>query len=418
MKRMISFIVCVCLVFSLSVPAFAESQRISSANGIQITDNVKVSTLTEGQARNYDVYEVNVNQIPQEATSGKALIKDRILSICSLDSTTQAGSTTIQLYKSNTLSNFIPYCESITEISSINNHLYICYNTTNGKEVILCYDNNGLQEKSVYDCATDSAFFESAGTYSYHEGFRAGISYEMSEELQDTIDELIEVEDWKTLTNIDGLIVTITEDGLITIEPDLGQFTRVDGISNQTQLLADLKSDFPMYTNTVMHTDSKYCNALSKYVSVRVTESRNAYTKKTASFETFAAGTAVSAISLFIGGPITVAVAVLTAIGVGISLTDTLLQNATLARSATYTYTGNRLGYAYDTTVHNAYVRTVLYSGKGEFGGGYNPAGVFEWIRLVDPSAYSHDYAPIANTAIYNYNADIAVNGSCVTYFP
>lgn len=418
MKRMISFLVCVCLVFSLSVPAFAESQRISSANGIQITDNVKVSTLTEGQARNYDVYEVNVNQIPQEATSGKALIKDRILSICSLDSTTQAGSTTIQLYKSNTLSNFIPYCKSITEISYINNQLYICYDTTNGKEVILCYNNNGLIEKSVYDCATDTAFIESAGTYTYHEGFRAGISYEMSEELQDTIDELVEAEDWETLANLDGLIVTITEDGLVTIEPDLEQFTRVDGVSNQTQLLADLKSDFPMYTNTVKHTDSKYCNALAKYVSVRATESRNAYTKKTASFQTFAAGTAITIVASFLGGPVGVAVNVLNAIGVGISLTDTLMQQASLARSAIYTYTGNRLGFVYDSTVHNAYVRTVLYSGKGEFAGGYTASGYYTWVHSIISSAYSHDYASIVNTAIYNYNADIAVNGSCVTYFP
>lgn len=76
------------------------------------------------------------------------------------------------------------------------------------------------------------------------------------------------------------------------------------------------------------------------------------------------------------------------------------------------------MGYAYDTTVHNNYVRTVLYSGKGEFAGGYTASGYFTWVHSLPSSAYSHDYASIANTAIYNYNADIAVNGSCVTYFP
>lgn len=192
----------------------------------------------------------------------------------------------------------------------------------------------------------------------------------------------------------------------------------VDGFTTEAQLLADLKNDFPMYTDTVKYYTTKYCTYLAQNVSVRITECRNAYTRLSANYQSFAVGTALSIIATFIGAPVSVIESILTVLGITYNMYDMLTQSAKLYNAASYRYYGERCGRVFDSTRYNTYVQTIHRTGYGEFHGGYNSSGVFTWIHYSQSAAYNYAYSDLSTTAMRNYNNDLTIYGVCTSYEP
>lgn len=415
MRKIICIILCISMLTALSAPASAASAGNLQEDNIVFTDHVVETQLTASDISAYDIYNVN---IPQNNLSGAQTFSDFITTSCVLISTEVVGGHTLKSYSSaDDLLDYIPNCRTITAVSSIDNAVYVEYVALDNRMVTLCFGEHGLLHKTIYDSETDTAFYLDDVSGVRYENFRAGCSYEISDTYETEINTLVKKEDWESLSAMDDLSVSFSGDAVF-IEPLATTRASIEGFTNESQLRYHLTVDSPPYTGTIKLTTYKDCPALSKSVTIRVTEDRDTYTKKTASFQSFAAGTAVSLIAYFLDVPSLIAVRVLTFVGIAISLTQTILDAVTLYNSAIYTYSGARRGYVYDTTVYNKFVCCTVVAGTGEFAGGYNAEGVFDWIQLSVSNAYSHEETELADTAFYNYNADIVVNGYCATYFP
>ena len=109
---------------------------------------------------------------------------------------------------------------------------------------------------------------------------------------------------------------------------------------------------------------------------------------------------------------------ILSSLSMGASAADEITSSVTLYKSAVYRYNGSRVGYAYDPTVYSTYVRVITRSGTGEFTGGYTADGDFDWVHSTISSAFHYSYSAIADTTIYNYNADLNLHGYCSMYYP
>ena len=90
-----------------------------------------------------------------------------------------------------------------------------------------------------------------------------------------------------------------------------------------------------------------------------------------------------------------------------------------MAKSAIYSFTGKKVGLVKDTTIYNGqYVKVAIYSGKGEFTGGYNSSGNFDWLLTSGSSALARSDTSVVNTAYSLYEADVNVNGFVTLYAP
>lgn len=114
----------------------------------------------------------------------------------------------------------------------------------------------------------------------------------------------------------------------------------------------------------------------------------------------------------------TLAVAVLTGAGIGISAADTLLSAIQLSKSEEYTFKGNRFGYAYDTTVWNKDVLVQVKKSDEKFTGGYNSSGKFTWIISTSPSAYDKSIDQWVNNVITYYNSDLVSKKGKTSFMP
>lgn len=433
-------IFCLLLVFSILLPAFStvfasDEIHLTANSGITIQDNSRTVSASEAQIASAKAYELDLSSILVPATGTQTPTRERIRSLCELQNTTVVGQHTFKDYTSKTLAEYIPMCSSISCIQESNNLLYVNYVSTDGKTVSLVYSDTGLHEKNIYDPTTDALMHETISAAEVRENFRAGISYEMSDELEARVRELIAAKNWDALAAIDGLDVNVTDGGIITVEPQLdtpdtlpadiqlqsSSLTRssYEGFTNTAALLADLQSHFPSYTHSMKYGTTVYCSALSQSLSARVYETRNEYTRKQANWETFSAGASLSVIGVFLGimsGD--VVSTILSSVGIAISAYDTIQQQVTLCNSAVFTYWGERLGYIYDPTVFNDYVRVIIYGGKGEFTGGYTSSGVFDWVHSGTSAAFGHSYYSIIDKVKSNYNSEIVMYGHCVNYYP
>lgn len=360
-------IICFLLVFSILLPTFSTvfaSDEIQPTvdSGITIQDNSRTVSASKSQVTTAQAYDMDLSSIPVPATSSQSTVRDMILSLCELQSTQSVGQHTFKDYTSETLAEHIPMCSSLSCIQESNNLLYVNYISSDGKTVSLVYSDAGLHEKNIYDPSTDSLIHQTVSVAEVYENFRTAISYEMSDELEDLVRELIAAQNWDALAAIDGLDINVTDDGIVTVEPQLDTpdalqadlslqsyaqtRSSYEGFTNTAALLADLKSHFPSYTHSMKYGTTVYCSALSQSLSARVYETRNDYTKKNANWQTFSAGASVSLISAFLGivsGDMVSTI--LSSVGIAISAYDTIQQQVTLYRSAVYTYWGERLGY-------------------------------------------------------------------------
>lgn len=441
-KKIFTTIISMVLVIAMvgTSCVFADSTSSQDIDpGLVVLDHTSIRKASVQDENNNKKYLVSETAFVN--SSGKTNYIGSLLEFCNQNGETvtinnPAGDIESTLYVANGLSELIPMCpgdHAISDIEMLNSHLYIIYRASDGMEVTLCYSTSGLMNYMVYDPAMDSAFINDGKQSTINEGVRAGVTFEMSDELEEQINDYLDEGDIDSIRNIVGISVIEDESG-ISIEPDMQILAPqvipgtngtgngsgmmyvhgngVDYFTTNAEMLADLKADWPTYTNTTKLTTTKYCDELNRYVSVKVTESRDTYTKKTANWGSWAVNTLVSVIATALGlasgtGGIAIASAILSAAGVGISTIDTITSAAYLGKSAAYTYHGARTGYVWDYTQYNNYVKVANYTGNGEFHGGYTSNGTWAWIHYTESFAYSIAYASVANAAIGAYNGDL-----------
>ena len=412
MKKLISLIITFALLVSICQIAVAENDNNTD---VCIQNHIIETEISERELATYEKYQITFDDLPPD----KKVVKDWLTETSTVINKVTINGYQITTYSNDRLKDYLQSCKTISDISMLGENIYIIYQTTDGKSVTLCYNDTGLTSMGVADPINDVAIVIENGKGIKYTNYIEATSITVSENLINEIEELVLAEEWETLSLIDEIEVLFLDNGGIIIEPVLNTTRGVDAITNNAQLLADLQADFPPYTKQVKGTYSMYCSALGHNISVQVKESRNAYTKQSANFASFAVNTSLTTIvSIMSWSSMTVAVGVLTLAGIAISAIDTILSACSLAKTAKYRYTGMRAGYAFDTTVYNTYVRVIAYSGAGEFTGGNNSNGVFTWIHSSYSSAFNHSYTEIANTTINNYNAHITINGVCISYYP
>ena len=188
------------------------------------------------------------------------------------------------------------------------------------------------------------------------------------------------------LKSIDGISVDIDKDGTVFVSPNkAGSYKELD-------YLSILKSDQPPYTNRLFDNGSVYCSTLGENLKYKITETRNSYIQKKLDCKSWAAGTAITLISLYISTPLTLIEKVLAALSVTIIIqggVEVINEGAIIANNGVYTYTGKRDGYLYDPTKYNTYVYVFQSSSSnGEFNGGYLN-GEFRFIDFLKPTSFS-----------------------------
>ncbi|MGE4214771.1 MAG: hypothetical protein AB7E42_08350 [Anaerotignaceae bacterium] len=343
--------------------------------------------------------------------------------MCTKIDTKNIGGNKINIYSSDTLPQYLYNCDTIIEIAEMNDSVYITYLTGNNENVVLNYNSEGLYDKGIHENETGTSIYISENDATMMQPN----TYEMSEELQEFIDECIDNGDIEELYNIEQLNV-FEVDGNYAIEEKL-PFDQANNINQikvysastpttDLALLSSLKNDFSMYTNKSVLSQSKYCSYLKKNVSVVIKEDRNSYKRVSANWNSFNVGTSLTIICTALSLPESALVAVLTGACVGISAKDTILSAVKLSSSAVYSYNGNRYGYAYDTTVWKDNVLVQVKKSKGEFTGGYDKDGNFTWIISTTPSAFKESTPTWANNVIKYYNSDLVSSKGKTSFQP
>lgn len=130
---------------------------------------------TAEELEKYAAYDVLWDAMP-EAGEGQSQ-KDRILALCTALEETQVGESQYSAYASETLGQHVYHCRQVDQILvSEDGVLYINYTDLDGLSVILGYDADGLQERSIYDRETDILYYELNGTVIVYEHFSSSAS--------------------------------------------------------------------------------------------------------------------------------------------------------------------------------------------------------------------------------------------------
>lgn len=409
MKKLVSFVLVMAIVCSLTAPALA-------VNGAESKSGLTTEQpLTMREREKLDSYTPNFQT---------EITREDLIDLCEVVETKQDDSRNYVTYTSQDIQSCLYDFGSELYLGATEEKFYISYLTTSGDYVVLAYSDDGLIEKGVHNQEEDVYYYISeTEAYSFE-----SCHYAMSAETRALINRYLENEDIDGLAAVDGIQVIADANGNIIIQEDIPSMAvganpgiSVQGIdqpTSETELLNSLKSAFPMYNHSLKHSTSAYCDALGKNINIRVYETRNDYTKTSADYKVFLVGATITAISLYLGLNPSLIEYILAALSIGISLTDTILEDVTLYRQAHFDYTFSRVGYAYDSTVYNDYVRVIEYTDTGVFAGGYDNEEVFRWIYDEYPSSYDVSYGTIVDRTIYNYNSDVFVHNSCTLYFP
>lgn len=420
-KKIISIIMALFLI-SISINSVFASEIDVNNNSSYIYEK-SILDLTPEEISTYSQYQLNFNDDytinSYRKNDNFQFNKSSIISLCTLNNTNVIGDHIIKQYSSSNIIGYLDFCNSTPLITEIDKLLYIEYNDIYDNNVILSYSDNGINEITYYDVEDDTFIQITKDNKQKITNYTNGCRYEMSEEIEEIINDYVEKGNIYELNGKYNLSVTENNDGTYFIEEinSIPQINKVAGMTDAS-LIADLKSDFPEYTKVVKHTTTRYSGSLGRTLNIQVKESRNGYTKKSANFTTFAVNTTLSAIGTYLSVPIATVNIILTSLNIAYSAYGYIKEAVTLYKSANIEYNGFRIGYVYDNTIYNDYVKVIEHYGKGEFHGGYNSSGEFTWIEYLSSSAYSKDYGTIADQSANNYSADIVMNGFCMLYQP
>jgi|GEM_PF-7034848 len=416
------------ILLTFALPALAvEAKDVDSdskeENSLDVFDETSyIDSCTTTDLSDDEIMQNAIYQLQFDTSSSKMQdVVSYVLNRSEIIESMTIGDFDVSIYSTDFVSKLLYYCDNVEEVSLIDNFLYISYNTTDNKYVVMCYCASGLLDLCVYENESDTAICITRSGSLKYENVRHGQSISLSDELIDNIYSLIESGDIDVLQNTEGLQVIFDSDGNIAVEPDIAYFqeqvggtvaTRAQAPTTDAALLANLKADFPMYSAKVMSSSSKYCSYLSAYRSTYAAQDRTNYVKKSADWGSWAIGTAITVISIALGPPATVTIAILTAAGIGISTGQTILQAATLAKSAKYKFSLFVYEVVYDSTSYSKTVYPTYTSSTGEFTGGYNSSGDFTWV--ISDAGGTYNYSAIMDNAMANYDWHLRLyDGKC-----
>ena len=418
-------------IMSIILALFLMSVSINSVFASEIVEDNStgyiyekdILDLTSEEILTYSQYQLKLNNdntlYSYNENEDFQFNKSSIINLCTLSSTKTVGNHVIKKYTSSGIVDYLNFCDSIPVVTEIDKLLYIEYNDIYNNSVILSYSDNGINEITYYDVENDTFIQITKDNKQKITNYRNGCRYEMSKETEKIINDYAEKGNIYELNGKYNLKVTENNDGSYFIEEinSIPQISMVAGMTDAS-LIADLKNDFPEYTKVVKHTTTRYSGSLGRTLNIQVKESRNSYTKKSANFTTFAVNTTLSAIGTYLSVPVATVNIILTGLNIAYSAYGYIQEAVTLYKSANIEYSGLSMGYVYDNTVYNDYVKVIEHYGTGEFHGGYNSSGQFAWIEYLSSSAYSKSYSTIADQSANNYSADIVMNGLCMSYRP
>ena len=423
LKKVLAFLLTVALLQAAFPIAFAAQDNETGyyeKDGYLYFDKTKERDATASELQENEKY---VLQLPGNANA-REIGCQQLLALCEKEDSIVIGGIRYDIYRADRLKEYLYECDEIIEVSYDGIGLSIEYNSGT-KRVSLGYTESGLSELAVYSFEDDSHFYTSDLGTKVTENFRYGSYCQISDALLSEIDALCEEGNWDALKEYDCVEMDdspISTEELSVPSTSEPMAARAMGFTNDAQMLANLKSNFPMQTNAIYLQNSMYSSILLKNFTVKVTESRNAYTRISADWKSYVATTALEIIQNWLLLSRIDTISILDAIGVVVGWVgnaEQIKSNATLCRSAKYRFSASRDGYVYDTVTHQSYVHVLSYGGTGEYTGGYTSGGIFTWIVSVVPrTAYDYSYSQIANKALELYGKDVKANGGCTLYWP
>lgn len=103
--------------------------------------------------------------------------KDFLLNLSSFQEEKEIGSNVHQVYSSDAMAGYLYRCQELSEITVMNETLYITYYCEDEDMVILAYDDEGLNEMAVFDSQTDTLFHMIDGKSLIWDHFRGGFQW-------------------------------------------------------------------------------------------------------------------------------------------------------------------------------------------------------------------------------------------------
>ena len=352
----------------------------------------------------------------------------------------------IEKYTSSNVSmdnpqNTLYSCQKVLNIQTEKDTSKVTYQTADGCTAMLNLSGMSVVSAFVYDPVSDRGYYISENESCVYPHLKRGNTYTMSETLEKTLNELIVANDWNAISQMEGISVTVDENGNRCIEETIPELVNCVvatatpceelQIESGIQILAarkgtqdpltSLKNDFPEKNKENIYSTSLNCGYLGMSVPVLVKESRNTYVRKTASWYEFLPMDTFEAIAEFLSKPNSLVKKIMDLLGVAYAMVNDvyqILENVSLLRDAEYTFIAGRHAYVWDTTNYKQFVFVYEAVSEGRFTGGYDKDGMFTWVISRQPAALNTPATEYASKAMYNYTVAVSDDGYCTEYMP
>lgn len=418
----------IALTLSLSMLLSLMSLQVYASDSVQqdiiYSNTCNTLLLSDEEAEYFEQFSVTLPTSISDDSESIGFVEN-ILSVSSVIDIKEIGDITYTLYESSDIPYYLPNCSQIEEIVKAEDSVNITYQTTDNLTVILTYTDEGLTNQLIYDNSSDILYQPLIGGGTKLENFRFGSSYTFSEEAMEMIREAIASGNYSEIQDNPEIHISVDEEGEVSIVPNTNELmsTRsgVIGFDNEADLLTSLKSDFPYYYEKANSSGTVYCAYLNKYISFQGLDNRNGYVRESASYSSFAASTAITVLSLYLGVEITVMATILNVMGISILIKDGISvvgEAIKLYNSAIYEYYYERFGLLYDSTRFNDYVELYSSRGFGQFTGGYDSNDEFTWVKSLPSTPEAKNWSDIQSTCMTYYNVELNTYGYCERYYP
>ena len=146
---------------------------LAIALGYVLTHRSEKRQPTAEETAQYAAYSIDWQQL----TGMEDADREIILSFCEENGEKTIGANVYQIYTSSALGTYLPNFGEMMELALLNEVLYIQYTTPAGNMITLGYDAEGLCEKSIYDAAADTLYYETRETVEVWSHFRNGFQF-------------------------------------------------------------------------------------------------------------------------------------------------------------------------------------------------------------------------------------------------
>lgn len=110
---------------------------------------------------NYQKYNIEIEKLsnmPEDSSNDTCYISV-ILYHITLEKEYRTNDILVKIYSSNGIEDFLPLCQQITDISMLNNSIYISYVAVDKNEITICIDDNGVNHLNIYKSSTNTFIY-------------------------------------------------------------------------------------------------------------------------------------------------------------------------------------------------------------------------------------------------------------------